>query len=109
MLGVLPLAGVVVAADALFTHADFARAVLDGGGGYLLPLRDNRPTLLADAAPAFEAPEALPPRQRRPPEADRRGAREVDEGHGRREARAPVPTTILDAYSAGRAWRRCSG
>jgi DDE_Tnp_1-associated/Transposase DDE domain len=61
MLGALPLRGAVVTADAMFTHADFAAEVLDGGGDYLLPLKDNQPTLLADAALAFETPEALSP------------------------------------------------
>ena len=61
MLGVLPLAGAVVTADAMFTHAEVAQKVLDGGGDYLLPLKDNQPTFLADAALAFETPEALPP------------------------------------------------
>lgn len=61
MLGVLPLAGAVVTADAMFTHADVAQEILDGGGDYLLPLKDNQPTFLADAALAFETPEALSP------------------------------------------------
>jgi predicted transposase YbfD/YdcC len=61
MLGVLPVTGAVVTADAMFTHADFARKILDGGGDYLLPLKDNQPTFLADAALAFETPEALSP------------------------------------------------
>jgi predicted transposase YbfD/YdcC len=67
LLGVLPLRGAVVTADAMFTHADFARAVLDGGGDYLLPLKDNQPTLLAVAALAFETPEALSPPAEAPP------------------------------------------
>ena len=66
MLGVLPLSGSVVTADAMFTHADFAEKVLQGGGDYLLPLKDNQPRLLADVALAFETPAALSP----PAEAD---------------------------------------
>ena len=61
MLGVLPLTGSVVTADAMFTHSDFASEVLDAGGDYLLPVKDNRPRLLADVALAFETPEALSP------------------------------------------------
>lgn len=61
LLGVLPLPGAVVTADAMFTHADFAAKVLDGGGDYLLPLKDNQPRLLADVALAFETPEGLSP------------------------------------------------
>jgi hypothetical protein len=69
MLGVLPLAGAVVTADAMFTHAEVAQKILDGGGDYLLPLKGNQPTFLADAALAFETPEALSP----PAEAPARG------------------------------------
>jgi hypothetical protein len=61
LLGVLPLSGAVVTADAMFTHADFAAEVLLGGGDYLLPVKGNQPTLLADIALAFETPEGLSP------------------------------------------------
>ena len=61
LLRVLPLAGAVVTADAMFTHADFARAVLAGGGDYILPVKDNQPRLLADIALAFRTPEGLSP------------------------------------------------
>jgi DDE_Tnp_1-associated/Transposase DDE domain len=61
MLGVLPLSGSVVTADAMFTHADFAAKILDGGGDYLLPVKDNQPRLLADVVLAFETPEGLSP------------------------------------------------
>lgn len=61
LLGVIPLEGAVVTADAMFTHADFAQAVIDGGGDYLLPVKHNQPRLLADVALAFQTPEGLSP------------------------------------------------
>lgn len=61
MLGVLPLTDAVVTADAMFTHADVTQKILDGGGDYLLPLKANQPTFLADATLAFATPEALSP------------------------------------------------
>lgn len=61
LLGVLPLEGAVVTADAMFTHADFAAGVLKGGGDYILPVKENQPRLRADIALAFEVPEGLPP------------------------------------------------
>ena len=57
LLGVLPLRGRVVTADAMFTHADFAEAVVD----YTLPVKHNQPQLLADVALAFQTPEGLSP------------------------------------------------
>jgi hypothetical protein len=46
-LGVLPLAGKVVTGDAMFTHRDVAHQVRQGGGDYLLIVKDNQPELKA--------------------------------------------------------------
>ncbi len=61
LLRVLPLKDAVVTADAMFTHADFSRAVIEGGGDSILPVKDNQPRLLADIALAFETPRGLSP------------------------------------------------
>jgi DDE_Tnp_1-associated/Transposase DDE domain len=53
LLGVLPLAGRVVTGDAMFTHRDVARAVRDGGGDYLLVVKDNQPELKAQIESAL--------------------------------------------------------
>lgn len=67
LLGVLPLTGAVVTADAMFTHADFAAGVLRRGGDYVLPVKENQPRLRADIALAFETPEGLSPPAARDP------------------------------------------
>jgi hypothetical protein len=54
LLGVLPLAGKVVTADAMFTHADVCDTITDAGGEYVLAVKDNQETLLADIAATFE-------------------------------------------------------
>ena len=64
LLGVLPLAGKVVTADAMFTHRDVCTAIRDGGGDYLLPVKDNQPRLRADIEAAFAPPAGLSPPQR---------------------------------------------
>lgn len=61
LLGVLPVSGAIVTADAMFTHTDFAAKVQNGGGDYILPVKDNQPRLRADIALAFETPESLSP------------------------------------------------
>jgi hypothetical protein len=62
LLGVLPIEGKVVTGDAMFTHRDVCATVIDGGGDYVLPVKDNQPTLARDIAAAFAEPEAgLPP------------------------------------------------
>jgi hypothetical protein len=45
LLGVLPLAGKVVTADAMFTHRDFAQEVRERGGDYILIAKGNQPEL----------------------------------------------------------------
>jgi hypothetical protein len=47
LLGVPPLAGKVVTGDAMCTHRDFAQAVRDRGGDYILIAKDNQPELAA--------------------------------------------------------------
>jgi hypothetical protein len=61
LLGVLPVAGVVVTGDAMFCHADVCRAVLGGGGDYLVAVKDNQPTLHFDIAAMFAESAAFSP------------------------------------------------
>jgi DDE_Tnp_1-associated/Transposase DDE domain len=61
LLGILPLAGAVVTADAMFTHADFCREVRQAGGDYLLAVKENQPTLLRDIEATFAAEAAISP------------------------------------------------
>jgi hypothetical protein len=53
LLGVLPIRGKVVTGDAMFTHRDVAEKVRDGGGDYLLVVKDNQPQLVADIRAAL--------------------------------------------------------
>jgi hypothetical protein len=58
LLGVVPLKGKVLTGDAMFTHRDVCAAVLEEGGDYILPAKENQPTLARDIAAAFAEPEA---------------------------------------------------
>jgi hypothetical protein len=42
----------------MFTHRDVCSAVIGGGGDYVLPVKENQPTLTRDIAAAFAGPEA---------------------------------------------------
>jgi hypothetical protein len=55
LLGVLPLAGTVVTADAMFTHRDVCDTITDAGGEYLLAVKDNQELLHRDIEQAFTA------------------------------------------------------
>jgi hypothetical protein len=58
LLGVLPLKDKVVSGDAMFTHRDVCEEIIEGGGDYVLPVKENQPTLCKDIAAAFAEPEA---------------------------------------------------
>ena len=58
MLAILPIKGRLVTADAILTHRAICAAVIERGGDYILPVKDNQPTLRADIEAAFAEPEA---------------------------------------------------
>jgi hypothetical protein len=58
LLGVLPVKGQVLTGDALVTHRASCAEVIEGGGDYVLPVKENQPTLCQDSAAAVAAPEA---------------------------------------------------
>ena len=53
LLGRLPLQGRVVTGDALLTQRSVCTIILEAGGDYLLPVKENQPTLLSDLRTAF--------------------------------------------------------
>jgi hypothetical protein len=61
LLHELPLAGAAVTADAMFTHRDFCQGVREGGGDYVLPAKENQPTLRRDIQAAFAPQPGLSP------------------------------------------------
>jgi len=77
LLELLDLRGKVVTIDAMGCQKEIAAAVIEGGADYVLAVKDNQPTLHAQAQAAFEktAGEAFP-----------FSVAESD-GHGRREVR----------------------
>lgn len=53
LLKTLPLEGVIITGDAIFTQREICRVIHDGGGDYFFTVKDNQPTLKADIALAF--------------------------------------------------------
>jgi hypothetical protein len=43
--GLIDLGGALITGDAAFTQRDFCQAIVDGGGDYFLPVKDNQPAL----------------------------------------------------------------
>ncbi|HZD03923.1 MAG TPA: ISAs1 family transposase [Longimicrobiales bacterium] len=56
LLGILPLKGCLFTGDAIFCQRDLCEKVVEGGGDYVLVVKDNQPTLAEDIASglAFE-------------------------------------------------------
>jgi predicted transposase YbfD/YdcC len=83
LLRLLDLRGALVSIDAIGCQKEIAAQIRDGGGDYLLALKENQPTLYADVEACFERAWA----------AEYRGVRHdlfatVERGHGRYEERA---------------------
>jgi hypothetical protein len=57
LLGVLPIKGRIFTGDAMFCQRDVASKIVEGGGDYVLFVKDNQPSLKVDIAAglAFEA------------------------------------------------------
>jgi hypothetical protein len=49
----VPLEGRVVTGDALLTQRQVCQQIVAGGGDYLLPVKENQPTLVRDLEAAF--------------------------------------------------------
>jgi predicted transposase YbfD/YdcC len=82
LLQLLDLQGAVVTADAMHCQRDTARRIVEGGGDYLLAVKDNQPALRQDLELLFD--QGLT--------GDCQGVRydfveDVDAGHGRIETR----------------------
>jgi hypothetical protein len=61
LLGVLPLRGKVVTADAMFTHRDVAEKIIESGGDYVLVVKDNQPVLKEQIISALHGDGDFPP------------------------------------------------
>jgi hypothetical protein len=53
LLKTLPLAGVTITGDAIFTQRAICKVIIEGGGDYFLTVKGNQPALKADIAQAF--------------------------------------------------------
>lgn len=88
LLRLLDLHGATVTIDAMGAQTQIAETIVEGGGDYLLAVKENQPTLYQDVAATFA--EAADERTRAVDELPRLAvetAEEVDKGHGRLEKR----------------------
>ena len=86
----LVLPGRVFTMDALLTQRHVAQAIVDGGGDYVMIVKEHQPQLHADIERVF----TLPPAGDHQP-----SARTVDSGHGRIEQRNITTSEALVGHS----------
>jgi predicted transposase YbfD/YdcC len=98
LLALLDLNGAVVTIDALGCQKEIAARVRDGGGHYVLALKENHPGLLADVR------EAVGDHIERMTEDDGSGLETHDRGHGRREARLYTRIDDLSKVKDRESW-----
>jgi predicted transposase YbfD/YdcC len=90
LLRSLVLEGRVVTTDALLTQRAIAQTIVDGGGDYVLVVKENQPQLLRDIQLVFDQP---------PAGDDQPSAQTVGSGHGRLERRRATTSSALAGYS----------
>jgi predicted transposase YbfD/YdcC len=99
LLELLDLEGALVSIDAAGCQKDVARQVVEGGGDYLLVVKDNQPTLRRDIEACFTRAAA----------ANFRGVKDSyyekrDLGHGRQETRCCVVIEGPEGISEQASW-----
>ena len=105
LLQVLDLRGATVTIDAMGCQTKIAETVFEGGGHYVLSVKENQPTLHDDVAATFA--EATDNRQRSVDEQGRPQVEvfeQVDKGHGRVETRTLSLCRDLSWMTTADAW-----
>jgi predicted transposase YbfD/YdcC len=105
LLRLLDLTGATVTIDAMGCQTEIAKTIVEGGGHYLLAVKDNQPTLHEDIATTFD--EAADERRRACDEAPRPVTEvfeETDKGHGRVEKRTTAVCHGLSWLTTAERW-----
>jgi len=96
VLGMLNVRGKIVTADALLTQRKISVQIVEAGGEYVFPVKENQPALLADIQTLF-APEQCV-KGFSPATKDFRTETKVEKGHGRIEKRTLTASSELKGY-----------
>lgn len=92
LLDLLDLSGCIVTLDAMSTHREIAEAIHVRDADYVLPLKENQPTLRTAVAEYFDYAGQVAAQQR----ATLHSTRTVDNEHGRLETREYFLTDAID-------------
>jgi predicted transposase YbfD/YdcC len=96
LLEAIDLQGCVVTGDAMFTQRDLCEQIIEAGGDYLFPVKDNQPNMLETIADVFMPAPVSPGHSRlRLPETH---AQMIDHARGRTEYRYLTASSQLNEY-----------
>lgn len=96
VLKVLDLRGKIVTADALLTQRKISIQIVEAGGEYVFPVKENQPQLLSDLHTLFEPEKCV--KGFSPATKDFRSAEKTEKGHGRIEKRTLTVSGELKGY-----------
>lgn len=96
LLEAIDLQGHVVTGDAMFTQRDLCEQIVEAGGDYIFPVKDNHPNMHKAIADVFMPAPVSPGHSRIPlPET---AAQTVNQAHGRTEYRYLTASSQLNDY-----------
>jgi len=102
----LVLKGRILTLDAAFCYPEVCDAVVEGGGHFIITVKDNQPTLRNAISSEFLAnPEGDSPKVRKDRAEERRVVSEADKGHGRKERRTLETTMALNEHLSRLGWK----
>lgn len=96
VLKVLDLRGKIVTGDALLTQRKISLQIVEAGGAYVFPVKENQPQLLEEIHTLFEPEKCV--KGFSPATKDFRPAEKTEKGHGRIEKRTLTVSSELKGY-----------
>ena len=100
LLELLQIKNCMVTIDAMGCQKEIAKKIVDGGGDYLLAVKENQPTLSADIVAVFEEAREDPQLL-----ASMDFHSTQEKGHGRKEVRRCWTTPLVDRVSQRAQWQ----
>jgi predicted transposase YbfD/YdcC len=96
VLGLLDLRGKIVTTDAMLTQRKISIQIVEAGGEYVLPVKENQPELLEDLQTLFAAEHCV--KGFSPATKEFRMETKIEKGHGRIEKRTLTASSELKDY-----------
>jgi predicted transposase YbfD/YdcC len=107
LLKLLEIRGCIVTIDAMGTQKAIAEAIIDAGADYVLSLKENHPTLLAEVSLYFE--DEVLPQSKEVLKQSGQYAKTAEKSHGRYEIRECYITKDIKWLEDAKEWKKLLG